>query len=225
MKNDLRLLLLWGLSAALMMASLGLIFLYAPAEKEMGDIQRIFYFHVPLAWIAFLSFFVVFLGSILYLWKRDIKWDFLAHASGEIGVLFTTLVLITGPIWARPVWGTWWIWEPRLTASLVLWFTYLAYLLIRSYAGEASRGARFAAVVGIIGFVNVPVVYLAVELGRTLHPPELISDLAGSMLLTLLVSIAAFTVLYVVLLSLSVSGKRLNGRVRRLSQILEDEEL
>jgi len=225
MKNDLRLLLLWGLSAALMMASLGLIFLYAPAEKEMGDIQRIFYFHVPLAWIAFLSFFVVFLGSILYLWKRDIKWDFLAHASGEIGVLFTTLVLITGPIWARPVWGTWWIWEPRLTASLVLWFTYLAYLLIRSYAGEASRGARFAAVLGIIGFVNVPIVYLAVELGRTLHPPELVSDLAGSMLLTLLVSIAAFTVLYVVLLSLSVSGKRLNGRVRRLSQILEDEEL
>ena len=225
MKTDLRRLLLWGLSAAFIMASLGLIFLYAPAEKEMGDIQRIFYFHVPLAWIAFLSFFVVFLGSILYLWKRDIKWEILAHASGEIGVLFTTLVLITGPIWARPVWGTWWIWEPRLTASLVLWFTYVAYLLIRSYAGEVSRGARFAAVVGIIGFVNVPIVYLAVELGRTLHPPELVSDLAGSMLLTLLVSIAAFTVLYIVLLSLSVSGKRLNSRVHRLSQILEDEEL
>jgi heme exporter protein C len=217
--------ILWGLSFALMMAALWLIFLYAPTEKEMGEIQRIFYFHVPLAWIAFLAFLVVFVSSILYLWKRESKWDVLAHASGEIGVIFTTLVLITGPIWARPVWGTWWMWEPRLTASLVLWFTYIAYLLIRSYAGEESKGARFAAVVGIIGFINVPIVYLSIHLGRTLHPPELVSDLAGSMLLTLLVSVAAFTVFYMLLLRLSVLIKNLSDRARELKRLLEEEEV
>lgn len=217
--------LLWGMGIALMAATLYLIFEYAPTEKEMGEIQRIFYFHVPLAWIAFLAFFMVFLSSILYLWKREHKWDVLAHSSGEIGVLFTTLVLITGPIWGKPVWGTWWIWEPRLTASLVLWITYVAYLLVRGYAGEASKGARIAAALGIVGFINVPIVYISVNLGRTLHPPELVSDLVGSMLLTLLVSIAAFTVLYALLLRWSISLRTLEDRVKSLSQSLEEEEV
>ena len=216
--------LIWA-STIVMTVALYMVFVYAPTERTMGDMQRIFYFHVPLAWIAFLAFFVVFVGSILYLWKRNRRWDVLAHASGEIGVLFTTLVLVTGPIWARPVWGTWWIWEPRLTASLVLWFTYIAYLLIRGYAGEQSKGARFAAVVGIVGFINVPIVYLSIRLGRTLHPPELVSDLAGSMLFTLLVSIAAFTVLYVLLLRWSVSIKNLSARAAKLRRLLEEEEV
>ncbi len=217
--------ILWGLSFALMMAALYLIFLYAPTEKEMGDIQRIFYFHVPIAWVSFLAFFIVFAGSILYLWKRDRKWDVLAHSSGEIGVVFTTLVLITGSIWGRSEWDTWWIWEPRLTASLVMWFTYIGYLLIRSYAGEESKGARFAAVLGIIGFMNVPIVYLAIKLGRTLHPPELVSDLAGSMLLTLLVSIAAFNIFYALILRWSISIKNLNARAKEMKRQLEEGEV
>lgn len=222
-KNVLKYRLLWGLNLILMITALSLTFLYAPTEKEMGEIQRIFYIHVPLAWVAFLAFFVVFVGSILYLWKRDSKWDVLAHSSAEIGVLFTTLVLITGPIWARPVWGTWWEWEARLTASVVLWLTYIAYLLVRSYAGEESRGARFASVIGIIGFINVPIVYLSVNLWRTQHPPELVSDLRGAMLLTLLVSIAAFTALYVLLVFHDTSIKNLTAKVRHLRQSIEDE--
>lgn len=212
----------WALGFALMMAALYMIFIYAPTEREMGEVQRIFYFHVPLAWIAFLAFFVVFVSSILFLWKREVKWDTLAHSSAEIGVIFTTLVLITGPIWGKPAWGSWWIWEPRLTATLVLWLTYIAYLLVRSYAGEESKGARFAAVLGIAGFVDVPIVYLSIYVGRTLHPPSLVEDLVASMLATLLISVAAFTVLYIVLLRHSISVRNMENRLRRLRQILEE---
>ena len=209
---------LLGLGFALMMAALYLVFIYVPTEKEMGAIQRIFYFHVPLAWVAFLAFFVVFVGSILYLWKRDTRWDMLAHSSAEVGVVFTTLVLITGPIWAKPIWDAWWTWDARLTASLVLWLVYIAYLLVRSYASEESRGARFAAVVGIVGFIDVPIVALAIQLWRTQHPGPVIFEggLISSMLLTLLVSIAAFTILYIVLVSQSMSIKNLSNRIRQL---------
>lgn len=108
-----------SLSLALFVAGLYLVFLYVPTEETMGIVQRIFYFHVPVAWVAFLAFFIVFIASIMYLSKRDEKWDRLAGASAEIGLVFTSLVLITGSIWARPIWGAWWVWEPRLTTSLV----------------------------------------------------------------------------------------------------------
>ncbi len=213
-----------GLSAVLMVTALGLVFLYVPEEKTMGDVQRIFYFHVPLAWIGFLAFFVVFVCSIAYLWKRRAEWDTLARASAEIGVICITLVLITGPIWAKPVWGVWWTWDARLTASLVLWLTYIAYLLVRSLTSDESRGARFSAVMGIAGFVNVPIVFLAVDLWRTQHPTKLAigGDLPPTMLSALLVSIAAFTVLYVVLVAISVSLKRTDARVRILKESLLD---
>lgn len=201
--------LLW-LSLALMMASLYLVFIYVPTEKEMGIIQRIFYLMVPMGWLALLAFLIVFIGSILYLVKRTSKWDTIAYCSAEIGIVFTTLTLITGSIWAKPVWGVWWTWdEPRLTATLVLWFIYLAYLLVRSFAIEESRGAVFAAIVGIVGFVDLPIVALATTLWRGMHPGPLIfqGGLAPSMLLTLLVSISAFTTLYVLLLIQRVSMK------------------
>lgn len=213
-----------GLGAILMVAALYLVFMYVPTEKNMGVVQRIFYFHVPLAWIAFLAFFVVFICSILYLWKRTIKWDTLARSSAEVGILFTSLVLITGPIWAKPVWGAWWTWDARLTASLVLWLTYIAYLLVRSYATEESRGARFAAVLGIVGFIDVPIVALAVNLWRTQHPTTLIFEgglgaIEGG-LLTLLVSVVAFTVLYILLVVRSFSIKNLEDEVRHLKNTL-----
>jgi heme exporter protein C len=207
-----------GLGFALMIAALYLVFMYVPTEKTMGDVQRIFYFHVPLAWVAFLAFAVVFVCSMLYMWKRAVKWDIIARSSAEVGIVFTTLVLITGPIWAKAVWGVWWTWDARLTATLVLWLIYIAYMLVRRYASEEARGARFAAVLGIVGFIDVPIVFLAVQLWRTQHPRQLVFEggLEPSMLLTLVISIAAFTVLYIVLAARSVSLKNLEDVVRRL---------
>ena len=202
---------LWllGLSFILFVGALYLVFIYVPTEETMGIVQRIFYFHVPVAWIAFLSFFIVFIASILYLRKRQNKWDVVASSSAEVGIIFTTLALITGSIWAKPVWGVWWVWEPRLTTALVLWFIYVAYLLVRSYASDGSRGARFAAVVGIVGFIDVPIAALAITLWRTQHPGPVIfqGGLPPSMLFTLLICIFAFTTLYALLLIQRVSIK------------------
>ncbi len=203
-----------------MMVALYLVFVYVPTEKEMGIVQRLFYLMVPVAWLALLSFIIVFIGSILYLRKRESKWDILAHSSAEIGIIFTTLALITGTIWAKPIWGVWWSWEPRLTATLVLWLIYLAYLMVRSFAGEESRGARFAAVVGIVGFVDIPIIALATTLWKGMHPQMIIFEggLAPPMLLTLLVSIAAFTLLYFSLLGRRVELREVEAEIKRLRQ-------
>jgi len=213
---------LLGLSLVLMIAALYLIFLYVPTEESMGVVQRIFYFHVPLAWVSFLAFFIVFLGSILYLWKRNSKWDIMASSSAEVGAVFTTLFLITGSIWAKPIWGVWWTWSPRLTTALVLWLIYLAYLLVRAYASDDQRGARFAAIVGIIGFIDVPIVALAITLWRTQHPGPVVftSGLAPSMLLTLLVSLAAFTALFLILVTQVAQLKKDRDEIMRLKELL-----
>jgi heme exporter protein C len=215
---------LFGLTFVSMTAALFLVFLYVPTEQEMGVVQRIFYFHVPLAWVAFLAFFVVFLCSLLYLRRRDMKWDRLARSSAEIGFLFTTLVLITGPIWAKSVWGTWWTWDPRLTATLILWFIYLAYLLVSAYAAEESQGARYAAVVGIIGFIDVPIVAVAIVLWRTQHPGPLVFEggLAASMLFTLMVCLVAFTLLYFCLLIQRTSLRRDTDEIKMLKQYMDE---
>ncbi len=220
-KNDVLRQWLLGLSFILFIGALYLVFIYVPTEATMGIVQRIFYFHVPVAWVAFLAFFIVFIGSILYLWRRQNKWDVIASSSAEVGMVFTTLVLITGSIWAKPIWGVWWVWEPRLTTALVLWFIYAAYLLVRSYASDESRGARFAAVVGIVGFIDVPIAALAITLWRTQHPGPVIfqGGLAPPMLLTLLICLAAFTTLYALLLIQRVSMKNDETELRRLKAL------
>ena len=212
---------LLGLSFILLVVALYLVFIYVPTDETMGIVQRIFYFHVPVAWVAFLAFFIVFLGSILYLWKRERKWDVIASSSAEVGVVFTTLVLVTGSIWAKPIWGVWWTWDARLTTALVLWLIYVAYLVIRSFAAEESQGARFAAVVGIVGFIDVPIVALAITLWRTQHPGPVIfqGGLTPPMLLTLLVCLAAFTTLYFLLLIQRVSMKNDEGEIERLKEL------
>ncbi len=209
-----------GLSFILLAGSLYLIFIYVPTEQSMGVVQRIFYFHVPMAWVAFLAFFIVFLGSILYLWKRETKWDVIASSSAEVGVVFTTLILITGSIWAKPIWGAWWVWDARLTTALILWLIYLAYLMVRSFATDESRGARFAAIVGIVGFIDVPIVALTITLWRTQHPDPVVfqGGLAPPMLLTLLVCLAAFSTLYCLLLIQSVSIKNDEIKIRSLQE-------
>jgi heme exporter protein C len=209
---------------ALMLSSLYLIFIYVPTEASMGVVQRIFYFHIPLAWNAFLAFFIVFLFSIIYLVKRDPKWDRIASSSAHIGVVFTTLAIIAGAIWAKPIWGVWWTWDPRLTATLVLWLIYVAYLLIRSYVPNSETGARFGAVVGIVGFLDVPIVALAITLWPTEHPQPVIftGGLAPSMVLTLMVSIVAFTVLYVFMLLQRINFKNAQNEVKKIRQDLAD---
>ncbi len=211
---------LLGLSFILFVSALYLVFIYVPTEKTMGIVQRIFYLMVPMGWLALLSFLVVFIASILYLAKRTAKWDVIASSSAEIGMVFTTLALIIGSLWARPIWGVWWTWEPRLTATLVLWLIYFAYFAVRSFATEESQGARFAAVVGIVGFVDIPIVALATTLWRGIHPGPIIfqGGLAPAMLLTLMVSIAAFTTLYFVLLRQRVLLKNSELAIRRLKE-------
>jgi heme exporter protein C len=210
--------ILWGLGFVLMIAALYMVFVYVPTEKHTGIVQRIFYFHVPVAWVSFLAFFITFIFSIIYLWKRQAKSDAIACASAEVGVVFTTLVLITGPIWAKPVWGIWWTWDARLTTSLVLWLIYIAYLLVRSLATEPARGARYSAVIGIVGFIDVPIVFLTVNLWRTQHPTTIIFEggLTAPMLATLLVCIVAFTVLYVLMIIQSAGLKTMEADIRRL---------
>ena len=196
------LLLVTGL---LMLADLYLIFMVAPTDAVMGDVQRVFYFHVPMAIMSFLAFFVVFVASVGYLVRRGRRWDSVAHASAEVGVLFVSLALITGIIWGRPVWNTWWTWEPRLTTTLILWLIYVSYLMIRSYAPSQDKAARYSAVVGIIGFVDVPIVYYSVVWWRSIHPSPVVGPFAESgalepiMLMTLLFSLVTFVVLFALL--------------------------
>ncbi len=206
-----------------MVLTMYLIFIWVPTEKHSGVIQRIFYLHVPLAWLAFLAFFIVFIGSIMYLWKRQQTWDIIASSSAEVGVVFTTLFLITGVIWAKPVWGVWWTWDARLTAAMVLWLMYLAYLIIRPFTDDEQRGARFAAIIGIVGFIDVPIVALAVTLWRTQHPSAIIFEggLAPSMLATLLVTLATFTLLYLLILILRVSIKKDEVEIKRLKESID----
>ncbi|MGB8647537.1 MAG: cytochrome c biogenesis protein CcsA [Anaerolineae bacterium] len=195
---------------------------YAPTERTMGDAQRIFYFHVPSAWVGFLAFFVVFIGSILFLLKRDPKWDALARSSAEIGVVFTTLVLLTGPLWAKAAWGTFWVWDARLTTTLVLWLIYIGYLMLRS-AVDDTRRARMAAVLGIIGFMDVPIIYLSVTWWRTMHPTLLVGSEGGlerPMVITLMVCLLSFTLLYAWLMLVRV---RLEEKRDQLAALQERE--
>ncbi len=214
------------LSAALTVAALAMVFIYVPTDRDTGVIQRIFYFHVPVAWVAFMAFLITFIASVAYLAKRRHWWDIVASASAEVGLLFATLILITGSIWARPVWGVWWTWDARLTSSLVLWLIYVAYFIIRAYVAEEERRARYAAVVGIIGFIDVPIVALAIQLWRTAHPSAIIFEggLHGAMLFTLLVSIAAFTALYFTLLFYRVHLKEDEHEVQQMKDSLREAD-
>ncbi|HEU4759709.1 MAG TPA: cytochrome c biogenesis protein CcsA, partial [Dehalococcoidia bacterium] len=182
--------------------------LYAPEEVTMGNAQRIFYVHVPSAWVGFLAFTVVFVASLGYLFTRRRGFDLAAYASTEVGVVFTTLAIISGSVWGRYAWGTWWSWDPRLTTTFMLWLIYVVSLMVRAYGGAGSQAARFAAVLGVIGFLDIPLIHLSVVWWRSLHPLPVVvrpegfgSGLHPAMLQALLVNVAAFTVLYAALFS------------------------
>lgn len=214
-----------ALTAGAVLAAMIAIFLYAPTEKTEGMVQRIMYFHIPSAWIAFFAFFVVFLCSILYLWKKDREWDIYAMASAEIGVMFCTLVLITGPIWAKPIWGTWWVWDARLTSTLVLWLIYVAYIMLRLQSEAGSMRAKYAAVIGIVGFLDIPLIHFSVLWWRTFHPaPKIITSeglgagMDTSMLITLVISLGAFTLIYFLLMGQRVRIEIMKDEIDRLKR-------
>ena len=204
-----------------MLAAIYTALVWVPPDADMGDFQRIFYFHVPSAWVAFLSFFVTFLGGILYLRTRDFRWDGLAISSAEVGVVVTTIALITGSIWARPIWGAWWTWDPRLTTTLILWFIYVAYLILRKNVDDPSRRASLSAVVGIVGFVDVPIVFMSIRWWRTIHPIVFEPGefrVAPVMMVALLVSLVAFTIFYAYLVTVRASLERVQMEVEALEQ-------
>jgi heme exporter protein C len=206
---------------ALVPASLYVVFAVVPTEQKMGVVQRIFYFHVPSAFMAFLGVALCAVFSALYLWTRDRRHDIVAHAAAELGVVFCTIVLVTGPIWARPVWGVWWTGEVRLTSTLILWLIYVGYLLLRQSAENRDQAARWGAVVGIVGALDVPIIYKSVEWWRGLHPKVLkVSGGGGldpSMARGLLLCTVTFSLLFFYLL---IQRCRLGGLQDRVEALV-----
>lgn len=179
-------------------------FFYAPLEKMMGLIQKIFYFHVSSAWIGFFAFFITFIMSILYLITKKIIYDDIASASAEIGLIFCTIVIVTGPLWARPTWGVYWTWDPRLTSTLILWFIYVGYVMLRQFMEESQKRAQFSAALGIIGFINVPIVFLSIQWWENTIHPNVVQKGGGGMhpdmFVAMQVCLFVFTIIYISLL-------------------------
>jgi len=182
----------------------------APPDAYQGEVQRIMYLHIPSILIAYLSFFLVFVGSCLYLWKREKRDDNLAFSAAEIGVLFTALTIVEGSIWGRPTWGVWWTWDARLTLTAILLLIFVGYLMLRSLVEEESRAASSAAILGIIGFLDIPLIHMSVYWWRTLHqPPSILrpdkspwENIHPALLTALAINFVAFVLLYFYLLSL-----------------------
>src|SRR6476469_695518 len=193
------------LSVAAALAVIGTVVravFFTPLEAVQGPAQKIFYLHAPAAWVAFLAFGLVAVASALYLWLSDDRLDRFAESSAEVGVVFTTVVLITGPLWGKPIWGTYWTWDARLTLTLFLWFIYVGYIVLRGAIDDRDMRARYSAVLGILGALLVPFIHLSVYLFRTLHPQPILMkpsapSLPGEMLTTLLLAFGSFTLLYV----------------------------
>ncbi|HEX6009910.1 MAG TPA: cytochrome c biogenesis protein CcsA [Actinomycetota bacterium] len=206
-------LLALGLSATLSLV-------VAPPDALQGEVQRLMYVHVPAAWLAYLSFFVVFVSSVAYLRTSRTRWDRVAAASAEIGVLFTALAIVLGALWGKPVWGTWWTWDPRLTTTAMLLLIYIGYIAVRRITDSPTRRARWSAVIGVVGFVDVPIVHLSVVWWRSLHQQSTVLRLGGpqiegSMLTALLVAVGAFTIVYAYLMAVRLRVGRLEERAAR----------
>jgi heme exporter protein C len=198
--------LIWTLALATALAlgvSQYFIWYYAPLEQTMGLVQKIFYFHLPLAWWSLVAFFVVFIASVLVLWKRSPAMDDLAGAAAEIGVLMSGLALLSGMLWAKKAWNTWWTWDPRLTTALVMWFVYAAYLVLRSSGLDREKRRFLSAVLGILAFLDVPLVFLSARLWRSIHPTVLANTSGGlepEMWTTVLICLGAWGGLFVLVL-------------------------
>ncbi len=191
------------IAAAAVVGTVLRVAMFTPLEARQGAAQKIFYIHVPAAWVAFLAFFLVAIASGVYLWLRDQRLDRFAESSAEVGVVFTTVVLTTGPLWAKPIWGTYWAWwDVRLVSTLFLWFIYVSYIVLRGAIESPELRARYAAVLGILGALLIPFIHLSVYLFATMHPMPILGkpsapSLPSEMLITLVLSLASFTLLYI----------------------------
>jgi len=203
---------------------------WVPNEASQGVVQRIFYVHVPAAWTTFLAVGIVAIASAVYLWLEDERADAAAVAAAEGALIFGAIMLITGPLWARVAWNTYWQWDPRLTLTLILWFTYLGYFLVRGSVADPRRGKRFAAVVAVVGSLNIPLIHVSVEWFRSIHPgPTVIKPegptLPSDMLVTLLTSLAGFTLLFLGLFTFRYAVERLRRRRPAVATGETDEAL
>ena len=205
------------LIAAMMLFNVWNVIMNTPMVPEQHWAQKIFYVHVPSAWVGFLSYFVVMVAGILFFMKKDDYWDLVGLAAAEIGTVFMSLVLITGPIWAKPIWGKPWIWEPRLTTTLILFLIYIGYFMMRTFGGHIERVKRYAAAVGIIAFVDVPIILVSVKFWTPeiqSHPQVEMAQQPADILIPFLLSLSIFTLLYVLMLKYRIHVIRVNSRVR-----------
>lgn len=196
-----------------------MVFFWVPTERTQGVVQRIFYVHVPAAWVAFLAFGIVAVFSVLYLRRKDDRFDLAAVSAAEGGMVYTAIVLLTGPLWGRVAWGTWWVWEPKLTLTLLLWFIYVGYFLVRASTDHSERGKRFAAVLGIFGALDIPLIYFSVVWFRSLHPGPVVVKAGGPglelpMLVTLFLGLGATTLIFLSLFFFRY-------RLARIRQVLD----
>jgi heme exporter protein C len=214
--------------AALALAvSQWLIFIYAPIERSMGLVQKIFYIHLPLAWWGLVSFSVVFAASIAYLRSRSLWWDQLARAGAELGLMLAVLTLVSGSVWARHSWGVWWTWDPRLTTSLVMCFVYAGYLALRGLELPQQRKNTICAVVGIVAFLDVPLVFVSARLWRSIHPAVFASEGGGlepEMRLAALACVLSFGLLWLALITLRVRQLAVAARIEHLLMLRHEQD-
>ena len=195
----------------------------APPDTQQGDVQRIFYFHLGSIWVSFVAFFYVLYASVRYLVSRDLKWDARAYVSGEVGLTLSTIVLITGPIWAKPTWGVWWVWDARLASMLILWLTFLGYTRLRDYIDSESKRAPISAVLGIVGGCMVPFVYMSTRWFETQHPKPVIGGGKDSgiadphMVIALVLALVAFSLLYFILCIVGSAIHNMENRAKQIS--------
>jgi heme exporter protein C len=220
-----------AVTCTLVPVALFMVFVYVPTEADQGIVQRIFYFHVPCAWAAFMGFGLSAIAGGLYLFFAQQLWDDIGYAAAEVGMLFCTLVLITGSLWAKPIWGTWWTWDSRLTTTFILWLLYSGYLMLRVIGEDSEQVARLAAVVAIIAVLDIPLIVISVRLWRTIHPAVLITRSGEHgledprMVQTLLVSMVAVTLLYAWLFWLRLKTLRVKSRIYQLRQTLASAQV
>jgi heme exporter protein C len=227
------LLVLDVVTALLLAAATAMVLWYAPTEKIMGDVQKVFYFHVAAGWVGMLGFLAAAASGIIFLWikKGEHYWDGVAVGAVEIGMVFMLINIITGMIWARPIWNTWWTWDPRLTTATIMELVYAAYLMLRSGIEDPERRARFAAVYAIIGFISVPITFLSIRIFRTIHPVVIGSgdptvtgafDMTPKMGQTFAVSLVVFSILFIDLIWHRIRLSRLADQVERQKMMLNE---
>lgn len=219
------------LSLVALLGATAMVFFYAPTERVMGAVQKVFYFHVAAGWVGMLSFMFAAFAGLLYLVKKTKIWDLVGVAAIEIGIVFILVNIVTGSIWARPIWNTWWTWDPRLTTATIMELVYIAYLMLRQGIDDPERRARFGAVYAIIGFLSVPLTFFSIRIFRTIHPVVIAGsdptalgtfDMTPAMFQTLMVSIVVFSILFVDLVWHRIRLGKLANHVEELKFNIQD---